>query len=75
MQENEIFEFTAIIVPERSRIDIDQPSINSIYFPGICTLSKEGFIEIRNWMDYFDQFWNSKLKNLETLLNQKKNAN
>lgn len=40
-----------------------------------CTLSKEGFTEIRNWMDYFDNFWNNKLKNLETLLNQKKNPN
>jgi DNA-binding transcriptional ArsR family regulator len=40
-----------------------------------CTLSKEGFTEIRNWMDYFDNFWNSKLRNLETLLNQKKNPN
>ena len=40
-----------------------------------CTLSKEGFTEIRNWMDYFDRFWNSKLKNLEILLNQKKNPN
>jgi DNA-binding transcriptional ArsR family regulator len=50
-------------------------SIQEIGRERYCTLSKEGFIEIRNWMDYFDQFWNSKLKNLETLLNQKKNAN
>lgn len=40
-----------------------------------CTLSKEGFTEIRNWMNYFDKFWNSKLKNLETILNNKKNSN
>src|SRR4051812_28618686 len=40
-----------------------------------CSLSKDGFTEIRNWIDYFDKFWNSKLKNLEILLNQKKNPN
>ena len=36
-----------------------------------CTLSEEGFTEIRNWMNHFDKFWNSKLKKLETLLNNK----
>lgn len=40
-----------------------------------CVLNQEGFNELRNWMDYFDKFWNSKLKNLDTLLRNKKNAN
>ncbi len=36
-----------------------------------CILNQEGFNEIRNWIDYFDKFWNSKLKNLETVLKNK----
>lgn len=36
-----------------------------------CTLKQDGFNELQQWMDYFDKFWMNKLKNLETLLNQK----
>lgn len=36
-----------------------------------CTLKKDGFEELQNWINYFDQFWGSKLKNLENLLNSK----
>jgi DNA-binding transcriptional ArsR family regulator len=36
-----------------------------------CTLKKDGFDELQNWIKYFDQFWGSKLKNLENLLNSK----
>ena len=36
-----------------------------------CTLKKDGFEELQNWITYFDQFWSSKLKNLENLLNNK----
>ncbi len=36
-----------------------------------CTLKKDGFDELQNWINYFDQFWGSKLKNLENLLNSK----
>ena len=50
-------------------------SIQEIGRERYCTLSKEGFTEIRNWMNHFDKFWNSKLKNLETILNHKKNSN
>lgn len=50
-------------------------SIQEIGRERYCTLSKEGFTEIRNWMDYFDTFWNSKLKNLEIVLKNKKNSN
>jgi len=38
-----------------------------------CILNEDGFNEIRNWISYFDKFWNSKLKNLEKALNAKKN--
>src|ERR1700712_3901987 len=33
-----------------------------------CVLNQQGFNEIRNWVNHFDKFWNSKLKNLETVL-------
>lgn len=40
-----------------------------------CTLNQEGFNQIKEWIRHFDQFWNSKLKNLETVLNSKKTIN
>ena len=36
-----------------------------------CTLKKDGFEELQDWISYFDRFWTSKLKKLETLLNKK----
>jgi DNA-binding transcriptional ArsR family regulator len=36
-----------------------------------CVLNQEGFNEIRNWINHFDKFWNSKLKSLETVLKNK----
>lgn len=50
-------------------------SIREIGRERFCELNKEGFDEIRNWMNYFDKFWNNKLKNLETLMNRKKRMN
>lgn len=38
-----------------------------------CILKQDGFDEVQNWIDYFDSFWKSKLKKLETLLNNKIN--
>jgi len=40
-----------------------------------CTLKQDGFSELRKWIDYYDNFWKSKLKSLETLLNNKANEN
>lgn len=40
-----------------------------------CTLNEEGFNQIREWINHFDKFWNSKLKNLEIVLNKKKTIN
>jgi len=34
-----------------------------------CSLKPDGFKELQNWISYFDKFWTSKLKKLETLLN------
>ena len=36
-----------------------------------CTLKRDGFNALQEWLGYFDQFWSSKLKNLENLLNNK----
>ncbi len=36
-----------------------------------CSLKKEGFDALNEWLSYFDQFWGSKLKNLENLMNDK----
>lgn len=47
-------------------------SINIIGREHYCVLNQEGFEEIRNWITHFDKFWNSKLKNLETVLKTKK---
>jgi DNA-binding transcriptional ArsR family regulator len=38
-----------------------------------CILNQDGFNELQEWIDYFDKFWVSKLKKLETLLNNKMN--
>jgi DNA-binding transcriptional ArsR family regulator len=37
-----------------------------------CTLKKEGFDKLREWIDFFDGFWQSRLQTLETLMNTKK---
>src|ERR1700748_1607522 len=46
-------------------------SIRDIGRERYCTLKKDGFNELQEWIFYFDKFWISKLKKLETLLNNK----
>ena len=46
-------------------------SITDIGRERYCMLKKEGFDELQDWISYFDKFWTSKLKKLETLLNNK----
>jgi len=36
-----------------------------------CILKQDGFNELQKWIDFFDKFWLTKLKKLETLLNKK----
>lgn len=38
-----------------------------------CTLNPSGFALVRNWFNYFDQFWTEKLQNLDQLM-KKHNA-
>ncbi|HTQ27342.1 MAG TPA: metalloregulator ArsR/SmtB family transcription factor [Puia sp.] len=46
-------------------------SIQDIGRERYCLLKQEGFRELQDWLDYFDGFWKSKLKKLESLLNNK----
>ena len=46
-------------------------SITDIGRERYCTLKKDGFEELQAWISHFDKFWTSKLKKLETLLNNK----
>ncbi len=34
-----------------------------------CTLNKDGFNDLQEWINYFDSFWKTKLKKLDVLLN------
>lgn len=36
-----------------------------------CILKQDGFNELHKWLEYFDEFWGGKLKNLEALLNER----
>jgi len=46
-------------------------SIQDVGRERYCTLKKDGFEELQEWISYFDKFWLSKLKKLEILLNDK----
>jgi DNA-binding transcriptional ArsR family regulator len=46
-------------------------SIETIGRERYCILNQQGFDEIKNWINHFDKFWNSKLKTLETVLKNK----
>jgi len=48
-------------------------SIQNIGRERYCILKQDGFNELQDWINYFDSFWFSKLKKLETLLNKKAN--
>ena len=48
-------------------------SITDIGRERYCTLKQDGFNELQDWINYFDKFWLTKLKKLETLLNHKIN--
>jgi len=46
-------------------------SITDIGRERYCTLKQEGFNELQDFIDYFDKFWTTKLKKLQTLLDNK----
>jgi DNA-binding transcriptional ArsR family regulator len=39
-----------------------------------CTLKQEGFDELQSFISFFDKFWISKLKKLETILKNRAKA-
>jgi DNA-binding transcriptional ArsR family regulator len=46
-------------------------SIKDVGRERYCTLQKDGFEELQAWLAHFDQFWASRFKKLENLLNNK----
>jgi len=46
-------------------------SITDIGRERYCTLKQDGFNELQDFINYFDKFWVTKLKKLETVLNNK----
>ena len=46
-------------------------SIEDIGRERFCSLKKDGFEQLQAWISYFDQFWITKLKKLENLLNNR----
>jgi hypothetical protein len=37
-----------------------------------CSLNRKGFDQLQEWINYYEQFWSSKLKNLEDLMNKER---
>jgi DNA-binding transcriptional ArsR family regulator len=48
-------------------------SIQDIGRERYCTLKKDGFDELQDFINYFDKFWATKLKKLEAVLNNRLN--
>ncbi len=48
-------------------------SIQNIGRERHCILKKDGFDKLQDWINYFDTFWEIKLKKLEVILNNKIN--
>lgn len=46
-------------------------SITDIGRERYCTLKQEGFEQVQDFINYFDKFWTTKLKKLQTLLDNK----
>ncbi len=46
-------------------------SITDIGRERYCTLKQDGFNELQKFINFFDKFWETKLKKLESLLNNK----
>jgi DNA-binding transcriptional ArsR family regulator len=48
-------------------------SITGIGRERYCVLKQDGFKELQDFIDYFDKFWATKLKKLQTILDKKSN--
>ncbi|RFM27792.1 ArsR/SmtB family transcription factor [Deminuibacter soli] len=49
-------------------------SIENIGRERYCTLSKNGFTDLQQWLGFFDAFWQSNLVKLEALLRREKGS-
>ena len=47
-------------------------SIQDVGRERVCTLKEDGFKDLHEWLNFYDNFWKSKLKKLESLLNNNK---
>jgi DNA-binding transcriptional ArsR family regulator len=36
-----------------------------------CTLKQDGFNELQKWINYYDKFWDTKLRKLQSIMNNK----
>ena len=50
-------------------------SITDIGRERYCTLKQDGFEQLQDFINYFDKFWTTKLKKLQTLLDNKSKPN
>ena len=50
-------------------------SITDIGRERYCTLKQDGFNKLQDFINNFDKFWTSRLKKLETILNNKQIIN
>lgn len=48
-------------------------SVTGIGRERYCTLKKDGFDELQDFINYFDTFWTGKLKKLQDILNKRSN--
>jgi DNA-binding transcriptional ArsR family regulator len=48
-------------------------SIQDVGRERYCALKQDGFDALKEWLNYFDNFWAQKLGNLQKLLNNKPN--
>jgi DNA-binding transcriptional ArsR family regulator len=46
-------------------------SIENIGRERYCTLKQDGFNQLQQWLNYYDDFWKSKLKKLEMALDKR----
>jgi len=46
-------------------------SIKNIGRKRYCLLNQDGFNQLQQWINYFDNFWETKLQKLEKLLDEK----
>jgi DNA-binding transcriptional ArsR family regulator len=39
-----------------------------------CVLSESGFRDVQNWINYFEDYWNTRMKSLDAFLKKSKSS-